>query len=71
MASVILLLGNDRAPKTAKVVVVALVNRPLVEVNMVPEALTKLRFKIVPTGVRLGNEVEAAIVRKVEVASAG
>ncbi len=43
----------------------------LVEVIEVPEALTKFRFKIVPTVVKLGNEVEAEIARKVEVAKAG
>ncbi len=43
----------------------------LVEVIEVPEALTKFRFKIVPTVVKLGNEVEAEIARKVEVARAG
>ena len=71
MASVILVLGNDKAPVTAKLVVVAFPNRPLVEVIMVPEALTKLRAKIVPTVVRFGNEVEAAMVKKVDEARAG
>ena len=71
MASVILLFGKFKAPETEKLVEVTLVNTALVEVIMVPEALTKLRFKIVPTVVRLGNEVEAAIAKKVEVASAG
>ena len=61
MASVILLLGKLRAPETYK----------LVEVMEVPEALTKFRFKIVPTAVKLGNEVEAEIARKVDEARAG
>jgi hypothetical protein len=38
----------------------------LVEVIDVPLALTKFKFKIVPTVVKLGNEVEAEIARKVD-----
>ena len=48
-----------------KFVAESVVKKALVDVILVPLALPKLKLVIVPTVVRFGNEVEAAIVRYV------